>query len=149
MYMFFLVDEATGAAVGTATAWRSKNHMEYAKMMRTAYTGSGDVDVQTDGLVHWVAIRPDYQGRGLSKPLLSAVLNSFARMGCKTCSLGTSSARAQAIPLYLGCGFEPMIFSEGERTAWRGLRSRAAATLERRGGVDARSTLMIERLQSI
>ena len=65
---FFLVDDANGRCVGTATAWRSRHHAEYSEMMRKRQ--SADVDVEYDGLVHWVAILPEYQGKGLSKALL-------------------------------------------------------------------------------
>ena len=39
-------------------------------------------------------------------------------MGCTTCTLGTSSGRAQAIPLYLRFGFQPLVFTEDESYEW-------------------------------
>jgi GNAT superfamily N-acetyltransferase len=123
---FFLIDDSTGMAVGTATAWRSRWHAEYTLMM----TAQGEVEVKLDGLVHWVAVRPEYQGRGLSKPLLSAVLNCFPDMGCATATLGTSTGRAMAIPLYMKAGFEPLVFHEDEQHAWQDLHARAVAILQ-------------------
>ena len=126
---FFLIDDITGRAVGTATAWRSKHHMEYSVLLAHSGDTSG-VELSSDGLVHWVAIRPEWQGKGLSKPLLSAVLQCFPSMGCTTATLGTSSGRAKAIPLYLRFGFEPLVFTETERTAWRGLFASASEALQ-------------------
>lgn len=33
------------------------------------------------GWLHWVAIRQEYQGRGLSKPLITYVLNVMKNLG--------------------------------------------------------------------
>lgn len=54
--MVFIETEA-GEKIGTATAWWKET-----------------ADGARYPLVHWVAIKPDYQGRGLSKPLMSKVL---------------------------------------------------------------------------
>lgn len=53
---FFLVDESTGREIGTVTAWE----------------GSGDLEGM--GKIQCVSIIPQYQGRGLAKPLVSHAL---------------------------------------------------------------------------
>jgi len=122
---FFLIEDASGTTVGTATAWRSKHHSEYSHMLSSVDC----VELSSDGLVHWLAIRPEWQGKGLSKVLLASVLQCFPGMGCNTATLGTSSGRAHAIALYLGFGFEPLVLAENERTAWIGLYDTARQAL--------------------
>lgn len=153
-YQFFLVDEATGQKVGTATAWRSCYHKEYHQLLSEQSTSVPCVDPNTDGLVHWVAIIPEYQGRGLAKCLLSAVMNSFLKIGgLKTCTLGTSSGRSMAIPLYLAFGFEPLIFSDRERNAWHAIRNGAAGMVDAGSEMSARMNkncqLLLERLKGV
>mmetsp|Transcript_3664 Transcript_3664/g.6548 ORF Transcript_3664/g.6548 Transcript_3664/m.6548 type:complete len:257 (+) Transcript_3664:17-787(+) len=129
-HMFFLVDDANGLAVGTATAWRTSWHRQYRDMIKNDPSYGSEFEIDADGLIHWVAILPEYQGRGLSKPLLSAVLKSLGSMpGLKTATLGTGTARSMAIPLYLKAGFEPMVFSPEEREGWRQLREGAKESL--------------------
>jgi len=83
------------------------------------------------GRVHWVAIVPEYQGRGLSKPLMCAVCRRLHELGHGRAYLTTSAARARAIQLYLRFGFVPLIRDEAERASWRdvmeavGLQARA------------------------
>jgi GNAT superfamily N-acetyltransferase len=74
--------------IGTATAW-------FGEEGPTGATGR----------VHWVAIVPDYQGRGLSKPLLSATLLRLRELGHTRAFLTTSTPRKQAISLYEKFGF--------------------------------------------
>ena len=148
-HQFFLVEDASGTAVGTATAWRSKHHREYSTMLSSRVDDS--VELSSDGLVHWVAIRPEWQGKGLSKVLLAAVLRCFPGMGCSTCTLGTSSGRAQAIPLYLRFGFQPLVFTEDERRAWCGLcdASREALTHDLGDRAMRSHRLVVESLQGM
>jgi len=99
---FYLCD-ARGAAVGTATAWFGEE----------AWLGWGRV--------HWVALRPAFQGRGLSKPLLSATLRRLAELGHDKAYLTTDTLRRPAIGLYLAFGFSPVARNEEERGAWLAL----------------------------
>lgn len=85
--------------IGTATAWFD-----------------GEV-----GRLHWVAIVPEYQGRGLAKPLLTAVCNRMVELGHASAYLVTHTHRLPAIALYRKFGFEPWIESEEERAAWAAL----------------------------
>lgn len=84
----FLCD-AGGEAVGTATAWFDKTDPE-----------------QNWGRVHWLAIIPRWQGRGLSKPLLSAVCERLRELGHCRAYLMTETVRTAAIALYSQFRFE-------------------------------------------
>lgn len=97
---FFLLD-GQGAAIGTATAWFDDH-----------YHG------ERFGRVHWVAIVPSYQGRGLAKPLLTAVCNRLVELGHDRACLTTLTVKLPAIALYLSFGFEPDIRSEEDRRVW-------------------------------
>ncbi len=99
----FLVS-AAGRAVGTATAW----YDDLAQ--RPAW-----------GRVHWVALRPEVQGRGLAKPLLAAVLGRLRDLGHQHAYLHTSTQRVPAITLYLEFGFRPEPRNPDERQAWQAL----------------------------
>ena len=105
----FLCD-ARGEAIGTATAWFDED-----------YCG------QPCGQLHWVAIVPEAQGRGLAKPLLSIVLNRMAELGHTRCYLGTSTARIPAINLYCKFGFVPHVRNMVDFVVWRVMRSRVKA----------------------
>ena len=71
------------------------------------------------GRVHWVVIVPDYQGRGLAKPLMSAVCRRLRELGHDRAYLSTSTARITAIRLYLRFGFTPMIRSVEDEAVWK------------------------------
>ncbi|NQU11681.1 GNAT family N-acetyltransferase [bacterium] len=74
------------------------------------------------GQIHWVAIVPDDQGRGLAKPLLSAGLARLRALGHHNAWLGTQTTRVPAISLYLQFGFEPDIRTADDRAKWGVLR---------------------------
>ena len=74
------------------------------------------------GVVHNVAIKSTHDGRGLSKPLLAAVLLRMRELGHVDCQLGTSTARFPAINLYVKFGFVPLSRSAVEYRAWRELQ---------------------------
>jgi GNAT superfamily N-acetyltransferase len=94
---------SSGEAVGTATAW------------------CGKIDGERLGQVHWVAIRPQEQGRGLSRPLLSATCELLRELGHRRTFLTTSTARLAALRLYLRFGFRPDPVNAAQRTAWAAL----------------------------
>jgi GNAT superfamily N-acetyltransferase len=97
---FYLHDPA-GRPVGTATAWFGQP------------PGRSLV-----GRVHWVAIVPAEQGRGLAKPLLSAVCSRLLELGHRQAYLTTSTSRLPAINLYFAYGFLPELDSTTSRQAW-------------------------------
>jgi GNAT superfamily N-acetyltransferase len=103
---FYLLD-AAGTAIGTASAW-------FEREPRADVAG-------TPGRVHWVAIVPEHQGRGLAKPLLAAVLRRLRDLGHSSAVLGTSTARVPAIRLYRQFGFEPVLDDDDSIEIWRRL----------------------------
>ncbi len=91
--------------IGTATAWFDDD-----------YHGS------PAGRIHWVAIVPEAQGRGLSKPLLWLTCNRLLEMGHERAYLVTGTARVPAINLYLGFGFVPHIRSADDHAVWLAMK---------------------------
>ncbi|HVM49017.1 MAG TPA: GNAT family N-acetyltransferase [Candidatus Acidoferrum sp.] len=103
-----------GEPVGTATAWFDDD-FEGARV----------------GRIHYVAVVPEYQGRGLSRPLMTAVCGRLRELGHCCAYLATATHRIRAINLYRRFGFKPLIRNEAEADAWAGLcpSARSAATL--------------------
>lgn len=102
---FYLYD-AVGLPIGTATAWlKTYNNLLY-------------------GRVHWVAIVPSEQGKGLAKPLLSTVGRRLRDLKHDCAYLKTASVRIAAIGLYLKFGFVPDIRSEEDAKAWHKIREK-------------------------
>lgn len=100
----FLCD-AQGREQGTAAAWFGSDAMGCDW-----------------GRIHWVAVHPDCQGQGLSKPLVSAVCVRLAELGHRKAYLTTSTARVPAIRLYLKFGFAPDEQNEDDIRAWAEIR---------------------------
>lgn len=101
--VFFVTDE-TGLAVATAAAWYGAE--EWGREW---------------GRVHWVAVRPSHQGRGLGRTVLVHSLQLLAERGHDRAYLATSTARIPALNLYLNTGFLPHVATEADRVAWRGV----------------------------
>jgi GNAT superfamily N-acetyltransferase len=99
--------DANDRVIGTATAWCNEN-----------FNGGAY------GRVHWVAIVPEQQGRGLAKPLLRAICKRLRDLGHSRAYLTTSSARIAAINLYRSFGFVPRISNAEEAEVWRELNSK-------------------------
>ncbi len=90
-----------GETIGTATAWFDNNF-----------------DGRAFGRVHYVAILPEFQGKGLSKPLMTVVCQRLKQLGHGQAYLTTSTGRPRAIRLYLEFGFAPLVRDEKEAEAW-------------------------------
>lgn len=103
--------DGTGTPVGTSSAWFYH-----------------DEEGDPYGLVHWVAIHPTAQGKGLAKPLLGLVCARLRELGHERGYLNTSSGRIPAIGLYLQLGFVPKMRRDRETTlrAWRQVGERLA-----------------------
>jgi GNAT superfamily N-acetyltransferase len=97
---FFIVN-ALGVALGTISAWYSRG-----------FNG------QDHGRIHWFAIRPAWQGKGLARPALSYAMNVLAAHHQRA-YLATSWDRPAAIKLYLDYGFLPAIDSPASRRKWQ------------------------------
>jgi len=90
-----------GEPIGTATAWLA-----------------AQTEVRNLGRIHWVAIEPKYQGRGLAKPLFAAVCRRLVELGHTSAYLTTSTLRIPAVNLYFKFGFVPDLGAEGSSEAW-------------------------------
>jgi GNAT superfamily N-acetyltransferase len=104
--VMFLVDPS-GADIGTISAW-----------------DNSDLLGHTIGQIHWVAIVPAAQGRGLAKPMLSAACQALRGHGHSAACLETNTRRVPALNLYLQFGFVPHIRSAAEEGAWRAVAPR-------------------------
>jgi GNAT superfamily N-acetyltransferase len=100
-----------GKEIGTATAWFDDD-----------YRG------QAFGRVHWVALAPQYQGKGLAKPLMAAVCLRLRGLGHQRAYLVTSTARVPAVRLYLRFGFIPWPEGAADVRVWRQLESELGLT---------------------
>jgi GNAT superfamily N-acetyltransferase len=95
----FLCDSGKNA-IGTASAWFDNRHG------------------QPLGRVHWLAIVPAEQGRGLARPLLAAVCDRLRKLGHSRTHLTTQTCRIPAINLYISFGFTPIVDSDTDREIW-------------------------------
>ena len=96
---FYLTTD-TGEEIGTITAWWQPN-----------------MNGEVWGQIHWVAIHPDYQGHGLSKPMMSVAMARL-KQSHERCFLDTSTRRIAAVKVYLDFGFTPDLSRENSREAW-------------------------------
>ena len=91
--------------IGTITAWADDkfNNAEY-------------------GRIHWVVIVPEEQGKGLSKPMMSAACQRLLKLGHERAYLVTSTGCVPAINMYRQFGFVPMIKEGSDQLQyWREL----------------------------
>ena len=96
----FFLTSSKGDEIGTITAWWNESWRD-----------------QNWGRIHWVAIVPDYQGKGLSKPMMSVAMKQLKKSHDR-CFLTTSSRRLVAIKIYLEFGFCPDLESKNSVQAW-------------------------------
>ena len=87
-----------GEHIGTATSFVHKS------------TGAGDM--------HWVGIKAEYRGRGLSKYLSWIVQKTLKERGVPYVSLTTGEGRVAAVKAYLTAGFIPVEYAEGMVERW-------------------------------
>ncbi len=73
------------------------------------------------GRVHWVALLPEVQGRGLARPLMTTVCRRLRALGHRRAYLTTAMNRPAAVGLYLKFGFVPVLESDEDRARWRTL----------------------------
>lgn len=89
--MVFVVTES-GEKVATATAF---------------YDIHGR-DKSGAGWLHWVAVKRDYQGKGLSKSLISHTLSVMRDLGYTHAKIPTQTNTWLAVKVYLDLGFKPI-----------------------------------------
>ncbi len=66
------------------------------------------------GTIHWLAVDPDHQGKGIGKNLLRATENLLVDEGCHKMTLVTYPGLVPAISLYLKWGMVPEAFLRKE-----------------------------------
>jgi len=99
----FLLDSEE-EIIGTATAWLD------------------NLDKKPIGRIHWLAIIPQQQGKGLAKPLLTIICNRLKELGHSRAYLTTQTVRIPAINLYAKFGFVPVIETDCDREIWEKLQ---------------------------
>ena len=100
----FIVENKTSKKVGTATVSLLKNQ-EYCY----------------DAAIDWLAIKMDYQGKHLAKPLITKMIEISNNLGHKKIILHTQTTTPLAAYLYLDYGFE--IFNKDDKKAWSILKT--------------------------
>ena len=60
------------------------------------------------GWLHWVAVRREFQGKGLAKPLIAYVLNVMRKLGYRHAKIPTQTNTWLACKIYLDLGFLPL-----------------------------------------
>jgi GNAT superfamily N-acetyltransferase len=86
----FFVETVDGETAGTITAWWEHNRF----------------NPNERGRIHWVAVHPAHQRRGISKPMMTLAMHRLAQE-YTSATLGTSSGRPWAVKIYLDFGFLP------------------------------------------
>lgn len=123
--MIFVENEA-GEKVATATAF----YDIYGR------------DKSGAGWLHWVAVRREYQGRGLSKPLISYVLSVMKNLGYMQAKIPTQTTTWVACKVYLDFGFVPVKENAvGSKDGWRIIK-----TLTEHSALDAFEELSLEEI---
>ena len=98
------IENAAGEKVATATAF---------------YDITGR-DKSGAGWLHWVAVRREYQGRGLAKPLIAYVLGRMRELGYTHAKRPTQTTTWLACKIYLDLGFAPIPQNAvNSRDGWR------------------------------
>jgi len=88
----FFLQHPSGQEIGSIAAWYGDEPAE-PKSTRP-------------GRIHWVAILPDHQRKGLSKPMMTFVLEKLRELGHDRAYLTTDAARRKALDLYRQFQFE-------------------------------------------
>ncbi len=95
-----------GELVGTGAAWFD-DHFEGRKW----------------GRVHWMAVIPGEQGKGLGRVLMTEVCARLKHLKHNNAYLITSSARIAAIRLYRSFGFVPLCRKPEDELIWKAISS--------------------------
>lgn len=98
--MLFLYNP-NGEAIGTSMGWYD-NDFKGEKL----------------GKLHWIAIKPEYQGKNLGKPLVARAIKRIQESHDKA-YLTTQTTNWKAINMYLDFGFRPLYISEDSKGAWK------------------------------
>lgn len=86
----------------------------------TAFYDIHDRDKSGAGWLHWVSVRREFQGKGLSKPLISRTLEVMRSLGYSHAKIPTQTTSWVACKVYLDFGFMPIPQNaERNRDGWR------------------------------
>ena len=102
-----LLESDRDGVVGTATAWHNP-----------------DFRGMDHGRLHWVAVTPAHQGRGLGRLLVVKALLLMRRWHARA-YLTTQTTSWIAIHLYLDLGFVPYLAAPEQAEGWALLRREA------------------------
>lgn len=91
IHRMVFIENETGEKVATASA--------YYDIHGNDKTGAG--------WLHWVAVKREYQGKGLARPLISHTLHLLRRLGYSHVIIQTQSISWVACRLYMDFGFSP------------------------------------------
>lgn len=90
----------------------------------TAYYDIFGRDTSGAGWLHWVAVKREYQGRGLAKPLIGYVLNLMKQLGYVFAKIPTQTTTWLACKIYLDFGFRPIPANAvNSRQGWNIIRT--------------------------
>lgn len=101
------LETADDEVVGTTTAWRNPDFQGGAW-----------------GRIHWVAVVPEHQGRGLGRLLVTRGMLLMRRWHARA-YLTTQTSSWVAVHLYLTLGFAPLLTAPAEGAGWALLRREA------------------------
>ena len=62
----------------------------------------------SNGWLHWMAVKREYQGNGLSKPLITYVLRAMNKLGYVSAKIPTQTNTWLACKVYMDLGFIPV-----------------------------------------
>jgi GNAT superfamily N-acetyltransferase len=65
-------------------------------------------DTSGDGWLHWVAVKREHQGNGLSKPLITYCLRAMNKLGYVRAKIPTQTNTWLACKVYMDLGFMPV-----------------------------------------
>ena len=86
----------------------------------TAFYDITNRDKSGAGWLHWVAVRREHQGKGLSKPLIAYVLGLMRELGYSHAKIPTQTTTWLACKIYLDFGFAPIPQNAvNSRDGWR------------------------------
>jgi GNAT superfamily N-acetyltransferase len=74
----------------------------------TAFYDVRGIDQSGAGWLHWVAVKRKEQGKGLSKPLISHVIQVMKQLGYSHGKIPTQTTTWLAVKVYLDLGFRPI-----------------------------------------
>ncbi len=90
----------------------------------TAYFDIRRPDDGINAMLHWVAVRREDQGKGLSKPLILRALHRMRELGYRRAVIPTQTTTWLACRVYLDLGFRPIPRNaEHSQMGWRIVRT--------------------------